>query len=113
MENKDSLTNEKILKKFKSQFELVNYAILLAENMIKSGRDSRVKTDGQNKAMQIVAEIATGKDQFDDIPEVIAVVETHTDSRSLNHTKHSTRDRDNDSFGKSSEKKRGRKILAE
>ena len=31
---KDPLTNEKIIKKFESQFDLVNYAIRLAENMI-------------------------------------------------------------------------------
>jgi DNA-directed RNA polymerase subunit omega len=66
---KESLTNEKIRTKFTSQFELVSYAIKLAENMIKTGRGSRVKTDSQNRALQILAEIASGKDVFDDIPE--------------------------------------------
>lgn len=66
-EIKDSLTNEKLLKKFKSQFELVNYAIRLAENMIYTGRDTRVKTDAQNRALQIVAEIEQDKDVFDEI----------------------------------------------
>ena len=64
----ENLTNEKLIKKFKSQFELVSYAIRLAENMIKTGRDSRVKTDIQNRALQILAEIAENKDRFDDIP---------------------------------------------
>lgn len=66
---KESLTNEKIRAKFSSQFELVGYAIKLAENMIKTGRGSRVKTDSQNRAFQILAEIASNKDVLDDIPE--------------------------------------------
>lgn len=61
------LTNEEMLKKFKSSFELVNYAIKLAENMIKTGRDSRVKSDVQNRAMLILEEIHEGKDHFDEI----------------------------------------------
>lgn len=71
MDLRDILTNEMLLKKFKSQFELVNYAIRLAANMIYTGRDSRAKLDTTNKAMLILAEIATGKDQFDDIPEEV------------------------------------------
>jgi hypothetical protein len=62
-------TNEKLAKKFKSQFDLVNYAIKLAENMIKSGRASRVRTPIQNRAFQILAEINIGLDRFDDIVE--------------------------------------------
>jgi hypothetical protein len=69
MERKNFLTNEKISKKFKSQFELVNYAIKLAENMILSGREPRVKLDTQNHALQVVAEIMEGKDQLDDLSE--------------------------------------------
>lgn len=57
-------TNEALRKKFKNQFELVSYAISLAENMIATGRGPLVKTDMQNRAMQILAEIAAGKDQF-------------------------------------------------
>lgn len=60
-------TNEILRKKFKNQFELVSYAISLAENMIMTGRESRVKTDMQNRAMQVLAEIAAGKDQFEPI----------------------------------------------
>ena len=75
MEINDSLTNEKILKKFKSQFELVNYAIKLAENMIHTGRDTRVKTEAQNRALQIVQEIEQDKDRFDEIIKEEVVVE--------------------------------------
>lgn len=70
------LTNEKLAKKFKSQFDLVNYAIKLAGNMIKSGRAARVRTPNQNRAYQILAEINLGLDRFDDI------IETHRDDRS-------------------------------
>jgi len=66
-EIKDTLTNEKLCKKFKSQFELVNYAIKLAENMIKTGRDPRVKMDTQNRALHVIAEIENDRDQFDEI----------------------------------------------
>jgi hypothetical protein len=61
------LTNEDVTGKFKSSFELVNYAIQLAENMIRTGRDARVKSEIQNRAMLILEEIHEGKDQFDEI----------------------------------------------
>lgn len=64
---KIQFTNEKMASKFTSLFELVNYAIKLAENMIHTGRDARVKSDVQNKAMLILEEISEGKDQFDEL----------------------------------------------
>lgn len=64
---KHALTNEKISRKFNNQFDLVNYAIKLAENMIKSGRDPRVKIDSQNRALQVMAEISEDKDRFDEL----------------------------------------------
>lgn len=65
--SKIHLTNEKIAGKFKSNFDLVNYAIELADNMIRTGRDARVKSEIQNRAMLILEEIHEGKDQFDEI----------------------------------------------
>lgn len=65
--SKNELTTEEIKKKFKSQFELVNYAIRLAANMIQSGRGPRMKTEIQNRSLQILEEIATGRDEFDEI----------------------------------------------
>ena len=62
-------TNELLSKKFVNNFDLVNHAILLAENMILSGRDSRVKLDVQNRAMHILAEIQEGKDHFEEIKD--------------------------------------------
>lgn len=71
MDHKDHITTEDLSKKFTNQFELVSYAIRLAENMLKTGRDPRVKTDMQNRALQVLEEIATGNDRFDEIaPEV-------------------------------------------
>lgn len=61
------LTNENITAKFKSSFELVIYAIKLAEDMIKTGRDARVKSEVQNRAMLILEEIREGKDHLDEI----------------------------------------------
>lgn len=57
-------TNEVLRKKFKNQFDLVKHAIEVAENMILTGREPRVKTDTQNRAMQVLAEITAGKDQL-------------------------------------------------
>ena len=67
MEARDSLTNESLNKKFKSQFDLVSYAIRLASNMIHTGRDARVRIDSQNRAMQVLAEIRNGEDRFDEL----------------------------------------------
>ncbi|MBA3721783.1 MAG: hypothetical protein H0W88_05220 [Parachlamydiaceae bacterium] len=76
MEKKITLTNEELSKKFKNNFDLVNYAISLAENMIYSGRDARVKSDVQNRAMLVLEEINEGKDQFDQIVETTIVVQS-------------------------------------
>lgn len=64
---KSTLTNESLRGKFQSNFELVNYAIRLAENMVKTGRAPRIQTEVENPAVQILEEITAGKDRFDDI----------------------------------------------
>jgi DNA-directed RNA polymerase subunit omega len=66
---KEELTNEKLKKRFTSQFDLVNYAIKLAAEMIRSGRAPRVHSDVQNVALLIMQELKAGKDQFDDFDE--------------------------------------------
>ena len=69
---KINLTNEQIKRKFKSSFELVNYAIELAEEMIISGREPRVKSDNmQNKALLILDEIYAGKDRLEEIKNIL------------------------------------------
>lgn len=67
--DREELTNEKISKKFVSQFDLVNHAITLADNMIRSGRSPRVKVDVDNPVIQILAEIDQGKDYLEEIVE--------------------------------------------
>lgn len=62
METKENLTNEAISKRFDSQFDLVNYAIGVAQDMIHAGRGPRVKTQTENPALQVLAEINAGKD---------------------------------------------------
>lgn len=61
------ITNEELLKKFTNQFELVNYAIRLTESMMRSGRDPHVETDLQNRAFQVLEEIASGADRVEDL----------------------------------------------
>lgn len=59
------ITNESLSKRFKNSFDLVNYAIHLAENMIHSGRGARVEAETENPAMLILKEIEEGKDLFE------------------------------------------------
>lgn len=129
MDLKENLTTEQLRLKFKSQFELVNYSIRLAENMIKSGREPRVKIEKQSAAMQILAEIQAGKDQFDEIPETppmqAQTERQHHYDRFDRHEKGEGKkkvrldmnddDDDDDDFAdeKPKERKKGRKILSD
>lgn len=56
MEHKD-LTNEKLLKRFKSQFELVDHAIEVAKHIVISGKESRGKADNQNIALDVIEDL--------------------------------------------------------
>lgn len=123
MEFKDRLTNEELRKKFKSQFELVKYAITLAENMIHTGREPRVKTEVTNRAMQILEEIAMGRDKFDEIivEPVNATLEAKAtefrERRDFNDRREERPSRNRrpmqDVVTKSSSQKKTRKIFAE
>ncbi len=106
MEQKDYLTNEKVCKKFKSQFDLVNYAIRLATNMIGTGRESRVNVGSQNRALQVLGEIIQDKDRFD---EIIAPAESASSEgrHYTNHEEHAA------VAAKTTERKKSRKILAD
>lgn len=115
MDLRDFLTTEELRKKFKSQFDLVSHAIAVAENMIKTGRGPRVKLDVQNRAMQILEEIANDKDHLDELPPE-PVVEVRQESLAVeaknvqnSENKKSLRS----SGGKMSNPKKGRKILSE
>jgi len=66
---KDQKTNEQLKKRFSNNFELVNYAIDLAENMLASGRDPRVRIPIKNTAYVVLEEIAQEKDRMDEIKE--------------------------------------------
>jgi DNA-directed RNA polymerase subunit omega len=57
------VTNEKLAKRFNNMFELVNYSIRIAEELLKSGRELRVGTDNQNTMYQVLLEISSGKDK--------------------------------------------------
>lgn len=67
--SRDNLTNEKLKQRFLSQFDLVNYAIKLAEETIATGRVPRFKPETQNNiALQILDEISSGYDRCLDKP---------------------------------------------
>lgn len=67
-EHRNSLTSEEISKKFKNQFDFVNYAIKLAENMIETGRQPRGTSKTENPALWVLEEIITGKDKIEELP---------------------------------------------
>jgi DNA-directed RNA polymerase subunit omega len=58
---RNSFTNELLLKRFKSQFDLVRYAIAEAKSRVNAGRDY-VHPDTENMATEILSEIAEGKE---------------------------------------------------
>lgn len=67
MDKKEFLTTEPISKRFRSPFDLVNYAIRLAANAISTGRPMRVRADTQNLSQHILLEILNNKDVFEEI----------------------------------------------
>ena len=69
MERHENLTNETLSKKFVSQFDLVNFAIHVAKDMIKSGRETRARKEIRNRAQQILEEITEDKVLLDDIDD--------------------------------------------
>ena len=101
------LTNEKIRKKFDSQFDLVNYAIKLAANMIHTGRDSRLKTDSQNRATIILSEIINGKDVFDDV-----IVRQKRDDQHFESNAQITDNEDSSESAKEKERKKKKRKAA-
>lgn len=110
MEHQEDLTNEQIKKKFKSQFELVGYAIKLAENMIQTGRGPRVKSDSQNVAIHILDEINSGLDKFEDIPKEVKADPSDAINGRPYPRDGGQRDSNRDD-SKNTERKRTRKIL--
>ncbi len=71
MENKETLTNEKLKTRFTSMFDLVNYAIDVAENMILTGREPNTFTGVQNRAVQVLDEIEKHKESFEEVKQEV------------------------------------------
>lgn len=59
---KECLTSEPLQKRFKSQFDLVRYAIKLAEMRVKLGRDDHHVGKVLNTAYEVLSDIADRKD---------------------------------------------------
>lgn len=120
MEAKGRITNEDLGKKFTNLFDLVNYAILLSENIILTGRAPRVRMDVQNPALLALEEINKGVDRFEEViikPKEVDLIETMTisfdepdEDEVEEDVKKSSK---NKSKTKSDDKKRSRKILVE
>lgn len=108
MDLKEYLTSEKVCKKFQSQFDLVNYAIGLAANMIMTGRDCRVKTDSHSRAMQVLNEILNDKDYLDTIIAEVVVESVKESAPSKHHTKN-----EENEVLKPSERKKMRRVSIE
>ena len=68
---KEKLTTELLKKRFSDRgaFDLVNYAIDVARNMVLTGRETTVSTDVMNQAYQVLEEIASNREHFAEMPE--------------------------------------------
>lgn len=69
---KDCLTNELLMKRFPSQFDLVRYALGIATSRIQKGQDNptHAQSSGiQNVAFNVLEDIAEGEEGFDDQQE--------------------------------------------
>lgn len=88
---KTYLTNEHLASQFKSKFELVRHAIKVVENMIITGREPRIKTENQNKALIGLEEIAEGKDWIDEVKTTTyeESIKEPVDGRGHSHPKRS------------------------
>ncbi len=75
MERHEFLTNESVSKKFNNMFDLVNYSIGLATQLIKTGRAPRTRVDSDNPAVIIIEELQDGKDLWEDLKEEEPVVQ--------------------------------------
>ena len=76
-ELRELLTNEKLIKRFGSQFQLVNYAMALAANMLRTGRAPRAKSDVQNPVHYVLNEILNDVDRFDEEPAAVETPKEH------------------------------------
>ncbi len=104
----EHLTNQEISKRFVNQFDLVNYAIKLTENMIRSGRAPRVKVDVDNPVVQVLAEIEAGKDKFEDI--IVEVKKEEFTVREEPKLNFNIKDKNKSSSLKNGEKRKARII---
>lgn len=88
MNKHEHLTNERLRNLFDNQFELVNYAIKLAEYFIKSGKEPFAYQTNQNLATKILRIVESGKGRFRDLPDeksLIAEIETALVQPSASH----------------------------
>lgn len=106
LEYEDCLTNQQLLKRFKNQFELVRYAMQLAENAIKSGRDMDADIDSDNVAYQVLAEICANKERFEEISQ--AKLDEHKAALEKKNA-HDKKYSHDSSFSKSKDAKKERK----
>lgn len=67
MSKHEHLTNERLRNMFENQFELVNYAIKLAEHFISSGKEPFANQNNQNLASKILRLIVSGKDRYREV----------------------------------------------
>jgi|EndMetStandDraft_5_1072996.scaffolds.fasta_scaffold107359_2 hypothetical protein len=107
---KERLTNEKLRQKSKSQFDLVNYAIRMAEYFIKSGKEPQFHSGLKNPALQVLAEIASNKGQLEEIPELI--IEVDEEEISPKHSVNGREQKENhSSYSKTGDRKKAKSRL--
>jgi len=85
---KDKLTCESIVRKFKSPFELADYAIKVATNILDTGRRANVDVDVTNPARIALEEIEADRVEFavlqDDLEEASSIESMESAAAELN-----------------------------
>jgi len=84
---RDKLTNEDVRAKFTNQFDLVNYTIKLAKEMIKSGRQPRGSLKTDNPALQAIEEVLIQEKELDQkgIESLLSSWEEEEEEETLEH----------------------------
>ena len=75
----ESLTNERIAKRFPNQFEMVNYLIALTQKQVRRGHEP----EGGNVALEVIADVRQGFDLYALEAEKAPVLEEDDDHEEI------------------------------
>jgi hypothetical protein len=103
-EHRKTLTSEEISKRFKNQFDFVNYAIKLAENMIQTGRQPYGTSKTENPALWVLEEIVMGNDKIEELPVSQPQADGYYSTKIVSETKFGATKKHEESFHEEEER---------